>query len=93
MNQMKFYVGDEVEVNNSGCQLVYGIVAGFYENGLPRIVNRNNGAVISISDYTYECPSRWAVTKPGPERLQVEKFFNQRSFWDRLCYLFTGKMP
>ena len=88
---MKFYVGDEVEVNNSGT-LCYGTVTGFYENGRPRVVN-GSGRVFLISDYTYYSPDRWAVTKPGPMRIQTEKFFNQRSFIDRLCYLFTGKMP
>ncbi len=89
---MKFYVGDEVEVTYAG-QLYYGTVAGFYENGKPRLVNSSGRVITSISDYTYDCPDRWAITKPGPERIQVQKFFNQRSFWDRLCYLFTGKMP
>ena len=90
---MKFYVGDEVEINQYSC-IYRGTVMGFYEDGKPRIV-ATNGCVINdrLTTYTFSEPERWAVIKPSPEREKVQKFFNQRSFWDRLCYLFTGKMP
>jgi len=88
---MKFYNGDEVEVNWAG-DIYRGTVSGFYEDGKPRVVS-STGRTITFSDYVYASPEKWAVTKQSPERIQVQKFFNQRSFWDRLCYLFTGKMP
>jgi len=88
---MRFYVGDELEIRQYGI-LHHGTVTGFYENRRPRIVTKG-GQVIGISEYSWDCPERWAIINPGPERLKIQKFFNQRSFFDRLCYLFTGKMP
>lgn len=87
---MKFYVGDEIEVNYAGIN--HGTVTGFYGNGTPRIVSKN-GKVFDFPSYVYSDNSRWAILKPSPEREKIQTYFNQRSFWDRLCYLFTGKMP
>jgi hypothetical protein len=91
--RMKFYVGDEIEVTKYG-SVYTGTVRGFYEDGKPRIVASNGNVVNNyLDDWIFSKPEYWAVTKPSPERLKIQTYFNDRSFWARLCYLFTGKMP
>lgn len=88
---MKFYIGEEVEVKYAN-QNYHGTVTGFYGDGTPRIVGQRDG-IITFPSFIYSDSSRWAIIKPSAEREQFQEFFNQRPFWDRLCYLFTGKMP
>ena len=88
---MKFYAGDEVEVTYAN-DIYVGTITGFYENGSPRFLS-NKGRIVQFPNWVWEDGERIAITKPGAEREQVKHYFNERSFWDRLCYLFTGKMP
>lgn len=90
---MKFYLGDEAEVNSYGTR--YHVrVAGFYEDHKPRFVRMSDGALVDwFSDSVLADKGNIAILKPGPDRKRSDDYFNQRSFWDRLCYLFTGKMP
>lgn len=93
---MKFYKGDIIQHKYCGDNIVAEVV-GFYADGQPLLKTLKspyNNVYATVTRFSHSCGTDdIALITPSSDRVKNDEYFKERGFFQRLMYLFTGKMP